>query len=90
MKAIGLGLTNAGKPGVMALIAAKTLPGNGSDDIDVNATGWRTRVQNSFSFSSRSSGLLPAMMPALIAPIEVTMIQSGSIPASCNASWTPA
>ena len=44
-----------------------------------------TRCQNSLSFGKRSSGLLPVMMPALMAPIEVPMIQSGSTPASCSA-----
>ena len=44
-----------------------------------------TSRQNSWSLGSRSSGLLPAMMLALMAPIEVPMIQSGSMPASCSA-----
>jgi hypothetical protein len=43
------------------------------------------RRQNSSSRSSRFSGSLPAIRLALIAPIEVPMIQSGSIPASCSA-----
>jgi hypothetical protein len=44
-----------------------------------------TRRQNCCSRGSRSSTRLPAMMPALMAPIEVPMIQSGSTPASCKA-----
>ena len=44
-----------------------------------------TLCQNSLSLAKRSSGLLPAMMAALIAPIEVPMIQSGSTPVSCSA-----
>src|SRR6516165_2614644 len=40
-----------------------------------------TLFQNSSSLVRRSEGSLPAMMPALIAPIEVPMIQSGSTPA---------
>ena len=44
-----------------------------------------TRRQNFWSVGSRSSTRLPAMMAALMAPIEVPMIQSGSTPASCSA-----
>jgi hypothetical protein len=36
--------------------------------------------------SSRFSGAFPAINAALIAPIDVPMTQSGSIPASCSAS----
>ena len=43
------------------------------------------RRQNSFSRSSRSPFGLPAMSEALIAPIEVPITQSGSIPASVSA-----
>ena len=45
-----------------------------------------TRRQKSRSRSSRCSTAFPAMMAALIAPIEVPMIQSGSTFASCSAS----
>ena len=41
--------------------------------------------QNSRKRDSRFCGELPAIRPALIAPIEVPMIQSGSMPASCSA-----
>jgi hypothetical protein len=45
------------------------------------------RFQNSVSRESRCSGALPAIRLALIAPIEVPMIQSGSIPACfCRAT----
>src|SRR5262245_59355239 len=37
----------------------------------------------------RRSGGLPAMIAPLIAPIEVPMIHSGSMPASCSAWNTP-
>ena len=37
------------------------------------------------SLASRLSGSLPAIRLALMAPIEVPMIQSGSMPASCSA-----
>jgi hypothetical protein len=43
------------------------------------------RFQNSFSRGRRLCGALPAIRLALMAPIEVPMIQSGSMPASCSA-----
>ena len=43
------------------------------------------RFQNSRNLDSRLEGELPAIRLALMAPIEVPMIQSGSIPASCSA-----
>jgi hypothetical protein len=43
------------------------------------------RPQNSSSRGRRFGGSLPAIRLALTAPIEVPMIQSGSMPASCNA-----
>ena len=46
--------------------------------------------QKSRSASSRSSLALPAISAALIAPIETPAIQSGSSPASCRPSYTPA
>ena len=49
-----------------------------------------TRRQNSRSCATRFSGSLPAIKLAFMAPIEVPMIQSGSRPASCKASYTPA
>ena len=45
----------------------------------------RARVQNSRMFLRRFSGGLPAISAALIAPMEVPITQSGSIPASCRA-----
>jgi hypothetical protein len=44
-----------------------------------------TRRQNSWSLERRSSTLLPAIRLALMAPIEVPISQSGSMPASCSA-----
>ena len=38
------------------------------------------RLQNSVRRSSRCSGLLPAMMAALMAPMETPETQSGSMP----------
>jgi hypothetical protein len=51
-----------------------------------SASGPRSiRFQNSRSRGKRSSGALPAMMLALMAPIEVPTTQSGSMPASWRA-----
>ena len=44
-------------------------------------TGEDTISQNSFSRGTRSSGSLPAMIAALMAPIEMPAIHSGSNPA---------
>src|SRR5258705_6211086 len=44
-----------------------------------------TRLQNSQSFGILSSRRLPAIKLALMAPIEVPMILSGSMSASCKA-----
>jgi hypothetical protein len=49
-----------------------------------------TLFQKDRSFSSRSPGTLPAMIAALIAPIEMPAIQSGSIFCSLSASKAPA
>src|SRR5215211_3452690 len=46
-----------------------------------HALGRSIRFQNSSSLARRSSRSLPAMMPALMAPIEVPTTQSGSTPA---------
>ena len=49
----------------------------------------KARARNSGSSSMKTrlaSGGLPAMSAALMAPIEVPITQSGSIPASCRAS----
>ena len=48
-----------------------------------------TRDQNSRSRGMRLAGALPAISAALIAPIDVPITQSGSMPASCSASYTP-
>ena len=50
---------------------------------------WATRFQNSRMAASRSLGALPAMSEALIAPMEVPMTQSGSMPAPWSASVHP-
>jgi hypothetical protein len=44
------------------------------------------RSQNSRSLPSRVARELPAMIAALMAPIETPVTQSGSIPCSCSAS----
>jgi hypothetical protein len=48
------------------------------------------RCQNSCNRASRLRGGLPAMMAELIAPIETPDTQSGSMPRSCRAWYTPA
>src|SRR5258705_2847024 len=47
------------------------------------------RDQNSRNRGMRLGLAFPAIKPALIAPIDVPMTQSGSTPASCIASYTP-
>jgi hypothetical protein len=55
-------------------------PGNNPGKLQ---TGRRSiRFQNSCKRGKRFSGALPAIRLALIAPIDVPMIQSGSMPAS--------
>ena len=44
-----------------------------------------TRFQNSRNLARRSCVGLPAISAALMAPIDVPMIQSGAMPASCRA-----
>jgi hypothetical protein len=41
--------------------------------------------QKFLSIATRSAGAFPAMMAALIAPMEMPATQSGSMPASANA-----
>ena len=47
------------------------------------------RSHSSHSRGKQACGVLPAMTAALMAPIEVPITQSGSMPASCSASYTP-
>lgn len=49
-----------------------------------------TLSQNLRSRGSLSAGRLPVMIAPFTAPIEVPITQSGSVPASCIASYTPA
>src|SRR5712671_733448 len=58
-------------------------PGNTSRKLQIGFCS--IRFQNSFSRDKRFCGALPAIRLALMAPIDVPMIQSGSIPASCSA-----
>jgi hypothetical protein len=46
-----------------------------------HGTGADTISQNSFKRGTRLSGSLPAMMAALMAPIDIPAIHSGSKPA---------
>ena len=68
---------------MMALIVRKgaNMLANG----DSKAWPCSTRRQNSCNASRRLDGSLPAMSAALIAPIDVPITQSGSMPASCRA-----
>ena len=81
----GVGLK---KPGDALMIvghddrASASRPSGGTRSTKVARS---TRCQNSWSRASDPRGLLPAMRLALMAPIEVPMIQSGSMPASCRA-----
>jgi hypothetical protein len=59
------------------------IPGNTSRNFQIGSCS--IRFQNSSSRKSRSGGALPAIRLALMAPIDVPMIQSGSMPASCSA-----
>jgi hypothetical protein len=50
------------------------------------AGGWVMKRENARNRSTRRSGGLPAMIAALIAPIEMPAVQSGCRSASANAS----
>ena len=50
-----------------------------------HGTGFDTISQNSFSRSTRLRASLPAMIAALIAPIEMPATHSGSKPAAHSA-----
>ena len=52
---------------------------------DIQGDLYAIRRQNSSSAGKRLFASLPAIRPALMAPIEVPMIQSGSMPPSCSA-----
>ena len=49
----------------------------------------RSVSQKPFKHSMRREGSLPATSAPLMAPIDVPMTQSGSMPASSNACTTP-
>jgi hypothetical protein len=55
-----------------------------------HGTGDDTISQNSFNRSTRFSPSLPAMIAALMAPIEMPAIHSGSNPERHSASKAPA
>ena len=73
---------------------ASALPGGSHTAMAASASSgqamtvaWRViRVQNADSRLMRSAGALPAMIAALMAPIEVPAYQPGWMPASCKAS----
>jgi hypothetical protein len=85
-----LGVKNAGMPRKIVPTFAATFGSpvkSRSKSTSMAATS--TRDQKSRSRSKRRSRALPAISAALMAPIDVPMIQSGSMPASCSASYTP-
>lgn len=70
--------------------AMKPLPPGHSRNALYTAEFRSTRSQNACRRSSRCSAALPAIKAPLIAPIEVPITQSGAMPDSCNAWYTPA
>ena len=77
-----IGRKNPATPAASVFQFGRLEPNQGSIESDSSVGECSTRRQNSRSFASRSAGLFPAMIEALIAPIEVPITQSGSIPAS--------
>jgi hypothetical protein len=61
-----------------ALVSLKTERSEAPRGIGTHGIGAETVSQNSFSFSTRFIGSLPAMIAALMAPIEMPATQSGS------------
>ncbi len=57
---------------------------------EAKPAGRQMRSQNPRRRSTRSSSREPAMIAALIDPIEMPEIQLGRMPASCSPSYTPA
>ena len=86
------------KPGTantLAVVAENRLlqPRHGAGSGSANGAGGSgtdTRRQNSRSLDTRRSGGLPAIIAALIAPIDTPAIQSGATPAAAKASNAPA
>ncbi len=85
MKASGLGLKKDPIPFDMVSHFDAIAPHNGTAPSACWNGPCSTLCQNAWSRDIRSEGWLPAMMLALIAPIDVPMTQSGSMPASCSA-----
>ncbi len=81
----GLGAKNPGMPDTMVDMLASTLPK--MDDGQSRSTGpFRpTPSQNSRRRAMRLAGWLPAMRAPLMAPIDVPITQSGSMPPSMSA-----
>ena len=86
MKASGLGSKKFGNPETTVERLAMRPPTPGRPARKSVGLASETRFQNSSMRASRSATGLPAMSAALMAPIEVPITQSGSIPASCRAS----
>ena len=85
----GLGLKKPERPPEIVAMFAAHWPNNGVVAVNCESGGWVTRRQNSSRRGKRCPGALPAIRLALMAPIEVPITQSGSMPASHSASQTP-
>jgi len=83
--AIGLGSKKPGMPRVTVFQHDIVCESCGQADEPCQNSLYAMRSQNSFSIGRRLCGALPAIRLALMAPMEVPMIQSGSMPASCIA-----
>ena len=82
------GLKKPGWPSavvIITLVALRALRKTSPSGVKSQTLRSVTMSQNCRSRSRRLSGRLPAMIAALIAPIETPEIQSGSTPASCRA-----
>ena len=85
-QAAGLGAKNAGMPRVIVVRLAARLDSPVQKRSRSSPDPCSTRAQNSRNRATRFSCALPAISAALIAPIDVPITQSGSMPASCSAS----
>ncbi len=83
--ACGLGVKKPGIPATMVDRLASELPKIDDGQSWSSALLRPTPSQNSRSRAMRLAGSLPAMMAPLMAPIDVPMTQSGSMPPSISA-----
>jgi hypothetical protein len=71
-------------------LARRSFPGVPQHHAGQNADGAVIPSQNALRRSTRRSGTFPAMIAALIAPIEMPATQSGKYSDVDKASYTPA